>query len=147
MSNAFNRSIKIDIDSFCRLTSTGTPTLKIRRSRDRLIFNMGIPIPGRAGFYIETRLARGVAWYVLMLRPSSTFLLQTFSTVIFALGVFTFLNFEVEARASLPPPSYAPACHPCCEMGFRYATHYNDVTMSAMKSQITSVSIVYSNVY
>ena len=38
-------------------------------------------------------VSRGVAWYVLMLRPSSTFLLQTFSTVIFALEVFIFLIF------------------------------------------------------
>ena len=28
--------------------------LKIGRSRDRLIFNMGIPIPGKDGLYIET---------------------------------------------------------------------------------------------
>ena len=28
--------------------------LKIRRSRDRLISNMGIPIPGKDGLYIET---------------------------------------------------------------------------------------------
>ena len=28
--------------------------LKIRRSHDRLIFNMGIPIPGKNGLYIET---------------------------------------------------------------------------------------------
>ena len=28
--------------------------LKIRRSRDPLIFNMGIPIPGKDGLYIET---------------------------------------------------------------------------------------------
>ena len=28
--------------------------LKIRRSRDRLIFNMGIPVPGKDGLYIET---------------------------------------------------------------------------------------------
>ena len=27
--------------------------LKIRRSRDSLIFNMGIPIPGKDGLYIE----------------------------------------------------------------------------------------------
>ena len=27
--------------------------LKIRRSRDRLIFNMGIPIPGKDSLYIE----------------------------------------------------------------------------------------------
>ena len=30
------------------------PMLKIRRSRDHLIFNMGIPIPGKDGLYIET---------------------------------------------------------------------------------------------
>ena len=28
--------------------------LKIRRSCDCLIFNMGIPIPGKDGLYIET---------------------------------------------------------------------------------------------
>ena len=28
--------------------------LKIRRSRDRPIFNIGIPIPGKDGIYIET---------------------------------------------------------------------------------------------
>ena len=28
--------------------------LKIRRSRDRLIFNMGIPIPRKDSLYIET---------------------------------------------------------------------------------------------
>ena len=28
--------------------------LKVRRSRDRLVFNMGIPIPGKDGLYIET---------------------------------------------------------------------------------------------
>ena len=30
------------------------PMLKIRRSCDRLIFNMGIPIPRKDGLYIET---------------------------------------------------------------------------------------------
>ena len=28
--------------------------LKIGQSRDCIIFNMGIPIPGKAGLYIET---------------------------------------------------------------------------------------------
>ena len=40
----------------CRLTRIGIPMLKIRRSHDRLIFNMGIPIPGKDGLYIETGL-------------------------------------------------------------------------------------------
>ena len=30
------------------------PMLKIRRPTGRLIFNMGIPIPGKTVFYIET---------------------------------------------------------------------------------------------
>ena len=37
----------------CCLTSIGIPMLKIRRSCDRLIFNMGIPIPGKDSLYIE----------------------------------------------------------------------------------------------
>ena len=36
--------------SKCRLTSMGISMLKIRRSHDRLIFNMGIPITGKDGF-------------------------------------------------------------------------------------------------
>ena len=28
--------------------------LKIKRSHDRRIFNMGIPLPGKEGLYIET---------------------------------------------------------------------------------------------
>ena len=35
------------------LASIGIPKLKIRRSHDRLIFNMGIPIPGKDGLYIK----------------------------------------------------------------------------------------------
>ena len=38
------------------LTSKGIPVFKIRRSRDRLIFNMGILISGKDGPYIETGL-------------------------------------------------------------------------------------------
>ena len=37
----------------CRLSSIRIPMLMIRRSRNRLIFNMGIPIPGKDGLYIE----------------------------------------------------------------------------------------------
>ena len=47
---------------------------KIRRSHDRLIFNMGISIPGKDGLYIETGpwylrvflhvlLSKGVMWF------------------------------------------------------------------------------------
>ena len=38
----------------CHLTGIGISMLKIRRSWDRLIFNMGIPIPGKDGLYIES---------------------------------------------------------------------------------------------
>ena len=39
--------------SRCHLTSIGIPMLKIRRSHDRLIFNMGIPIPGKTVFILR----------------------------------------------------------------------------------------------
>ena len=38
----------------CCLTSIGIPMLKIRLSHDCVIFNMGIPTPGKDGLYIET---------------------------------------------------------------------------------------------
>ena len=38
------------------------PMLKIRRPTGRLIFNMGIPIPGKTVFYIET----GPWWWAAM---------------------------------------------------------------------------------
>ena len=41
-------------NKYCRLTSIGIPMLKIIRSRDHLIFNMGIPIYGKDSLYIET---------------------------------------------------------------------------------------------
>ena len=37
----------------CCLTSIGIPMLKIRRSCDPLIFNMGIPIPGKTVFILK----------------------------------------------------------------------------------------------
>ena len=37
--------------------------LNIRRSHDRLIFNIGIPIPGKDGLYIETG-PRGLGDYL-----------------------------------------------------------------------------------
>ena len=36
------------------LPGMAIPMLKIRRPNGRLIFNMGIPIPGKDGLYIET---------------------------------------------------------------------------------------------
>ena len=42
--------LNIKMSSYlCRI-----PMLKIRQSRDRLIFNTGIPIPGKDGLYIKT---------------------------------------------------------------------------------------------
>ena len=37
----------------CRITSIGIPMLKIRRSRNRLIFNLGILIPGKTVFIFK----------------------------------------------------------------------------------------------
>ena len=38
--------------------------LKLRRSRDRLIFNMGIPIPGKDSFYIGP--GSSLCWAVIL---------------------------------------------------------------------------------
>ena len=40
--------------------------LKIRRYRDRLIFNIGIPIPGKTVFHIETSSVDD--WYMFILQ-------------------------------------------------------------------------------
>ena len=45
------------------LLGMAIPMLKIRRPTGRLIFNMGIPIPGKTVFYIETG-----PWYFYMLQ-------------------------------------------------------------------------------
>ena len=44
----------------CRLTSIGIPILKIRRSRDRLIFNMGILYPGKTVFILRQGPGRSI---------------------------------------------------------------------------------------
>ena len=51
--NFYKRKLGVVSISRCRLTSLRFPMLKIRLSHDRLIFNMGISIPGKDGFYIE----------------------------------------------------------------------------------------------
>ena len=43
------------------LPGMAIPMLKIRRPNGRLIFNMGIPIPGKDGLYIET----GPWWFLM----------------------------------------------------------------------------------
>ena len=52
----------------CRLTSIGIPMLKIRQSRDCLIFNMGIPIPGKDGLFNwdGALMARALIQYIQM---------------------------------------------------------------------------------
>ena len=50
-----NRTLATKSQYKDHLTSIGIIMLKIRRSRDRLIINMGILIPGKDGLYIETR--------------------------------------------------------------------------------------------
>ena len=52
--DAFSKTNWDHLNIKCHLTSIGIPMLKIRRSRDRIIFNMEIPIPGRDGLYFET---------------------------------------------------------------------------------------------
>ena len=55
-----DRFVYIFVDTGARLnikyclTTIGIPMLKMRRSHDRLVFNMGIPIPRKDGLYIET---------------------------------------------------------------------------------------------
>ena len=49
----------------CRLTSKMIPMLKIRRSRDNIIFNMGITAPGKDDLYIETGPDFVLGLYVL----------------------------------------------------------------------------------
>ena len=49
----------ISILSRCRVTSIGIPMLKIRRSCDCLISNMGIPIPGKTIFILRWGSASG----------------------------------------------------------------------------------------
>ena len=44
----------------CRLNSIGIPMLKITRSRDRLIFNMGIPYMERQSLYWDRALVINV---------------------------------------------------------------------------------------
>ena len=47
------------------------PMLKIRRPTGRLIFNMGIPIPGKTVFYIETMEEIGICISIYN-KPSDT---------------------------------------------------------------------------
>ena len=49
----FNSEVIWQYITRCRLTNTGITMLNIRRSCDRLIFNMGISIPGKDGLYTE----------------------------------------------------------------------------------------------
>ena len=46
----------------CILTSKGISMWKIRQPRDRLIFNMGIPIPEKDGLYIESEPCVHFSW-------------------------------------------------------------------------------------
>ena len=56
-SKKYQGPVSIERRSF---PGMGIPMLKIRRSRDRLIFNMGIPIPVRRNLYNETAPRVGV---------------------------------------------------------------------------------------
>ena len=51
--------VHISCDILYHLTSIGIPMSKIRRSHDRLIFNMKILIPGKDGLYIRSLYRNG----------------------------------------------------------------------------------------
>ena len=54
--------------------------LKIRRSRDRLIFNMGIPIHGKDGLYTET--GPGSPWADITLKRAASLWLEVLMAVV-----------------------------------------------------------------
>ena len=104
--------------------------LKIRRPLGRLIFNMGIAIPGKTVFLIET-----AHWYHVRLLVATTHLeMQRPQTVNSGSELHGYLTTWDGTRIVAPVTSW----HWC---------PYSDVIMSAMAYYITSLTIVYSTVY
>ena len=62
------------------LTSIGIPMLKIRWSCDHLIFNMGIPTPGKDGLYIEAG-PRFLTFLIFLISADNGWFSQSVSTV------------------------------------------------------------------
>ena len=103
------------------------PMLKIRRPTGRLIFNMGIPIPGKTVFYIETGPS------LVLSHPKKNVIASSLSTG--DLERFQITHHETVVHRASP-------VH-CQQTG----THYCDVIIGAIASQIISLTIVYSTVY
>ena len=59
------------------------PMLKIRRPNGRLIFNMGIPIPGKDGLYIETgcRSLLHISYHYLQYIYIHIYMVQSFKCI------------------------------------------------------------------
>ena len=60
----------------CRLSSVGIPMFKIRRSHDRLIFNMGIPYLGKTVYILSRALVRSSLVSSLALRRTKRVVLD-----------------------------------------------------------------------
>ena len=97
--------------------------LKIRRPLGRLIFNMGIAIPGKTVFLIETD-----PWCFSGECAPMRFQLLSNHALVYS----TTMTMTMVEHAS-----YLNSTH----------EHYNDVIMSTIASQITSLTIVYSTAY
>ena len=108
--------------------------LKIRRPTGRLIFNMGIPIPGKTVFYIETG-----PWLLRQLKKFRGIPPGLQSTMLAKIG-----------------KSYSPLSETILfgllgtnlrEIRIKiWRFHHSDVMRGAMASQITSLTNVYSTV-
>ena len=120
--------------------------LKIRRSRDRLISNMGIPILVRRHLYIETvpRYPYSIVKSLYVIWRSGScrihIWLPDFSNLLNswkALNTYLFMDDYTDKRDQ---PKLDFIYQDCIR-------HYGDVIMGTMASQITSLIIVYSTVY
>ena len=81
------------------LLGMAIPMLKIRRPTGRLIFNMGIPIPGKTVFYIETRpWPQWVESNRVLLRCNSTRKASTRTRVSTETHIYVFIKVCRERR-------------------------------------------------
>ena len=118
--------------------------LKIRRPLGRLIFNMGIAIPGKTVFLIETAIrfqrAKDSAYLALANYMYCGYFGETWPMQMIPVckqngGPVVLLAASRGVVNNLQP--HTP----------NLGAHYDDVTMSLMASQITSLTVVYSTVY
>ena len=76
----------------CLLNSTGIPKLKIRRSHDRLIFNMWIPIHEKTVFILRRDPVRQQPWYTPISLNNSSLSERRIKFVTFNVYVRVFLR-------------------------------------------------------